>query len=268
MRRLGLCLALTGICAGALPCVAYAQAKSLNGFGIVMLHGKGGRPEGRIASLVSALRINGAMVITPIMPWHGRHGRPHGYTETYEQAMQKIERAMATLKSRGASKLVVAGQSFGANAALGYAVRHGRDLAAIVMLAPGHTPELKKNKAYLQSGVAKAKELIAAGRGDSTIMLPDINQGRTFQVGAKPTAYLSFFDPGGAAVMSRNAPAIPPLPLLWVIGRSDPLYPLGEDYAYGRAPKHAKSKYVVVNAEHRDVPEAARQEVIAWLKSL
>ena len=268
MYRMVSCLVLLGVCASAWSCPARAQATNLNGFGIVIMHGKGGGPEGPIASLVAALKSNGAMVSTPIMPWKGKQGRPDGYIETYDQALQKIERSVKELKSRGATKIVVAGQSFGANAALGYAVRNGQHLAGIMMLAPGHTPELGQSRAHVQTGVAKAKELVAAGRGDIVTTMPDFNQGQTFQVQAKPAAYLSFFDPDGAAVMSRNAGAIPPLPLLWVIGRSDPLFALGEDYAYARAPRHAKSKYVVINANHRDTPEAARQEVIAWLKSL
>ena len=85
---------------------------------------------------------------------------------------------------------------------------------------------------------------------------------------AKATAYLSYFDPDGPAVMPRNAAAMPALPLLWVIGRSDPLFGRGEGYAYARAPKHAKSRYVIVDANHRDTPTAARQAVIDWLKAL
>jgi pimeloyl-ACP methyl ester carboxylesterase len=266
MHRLAFCVAMAVLLAGGWTHAANAQAANLSGFGIVMMHGKGGGPEGLIAPLVSALKDNGAMVSTPIMPWHGKHGRPDGYMETFDQAMQKITGSVSELKLRGATKIVVAGHSLGANAALAYAVRNGRGLAGIMMLAPGHTPELVLSR--VQPGVAKAKELAAAGRGDTATTLPDFNQGQQFQVRAKPAAYLSFFDPHGPAVMSRNAAAIPPLPLLWVIGRSDPLFARGEGYAYARAPKHAKSKYVIITANHRDTPEAARQEVITWLKSL
>jgi pimeloyl-ACP methyl ester carboxylesterase len=214
MRTFVFSLALVEILTGALPCIAYAQAKNLNGFGIVMMHGKGSMPEGPITPLVAALKSNGAIVSTPIMPWHGRQGRPDSYIETYDQAMQKIARDVRELRSRGATKIVVAGQSFGANAALGYAVRDGQGLAGIMMVAPGHTPELRQSRAHVQTGVAKAKELIAAGRGDIVTTLPDFNQGQTFNVQSKPAAYLSFFDPDGAAAMSRNAAAIPPLPVL------------------------------------------------------
>ena len=34
------------------------------------------------------------------------------------------------------------------------------------------------------------------------------------------------------------------------------------------APKNPKSKYVEINVGHFDTPDAARQEVIRWLKAL
>ena len=43
------------------------------------------------------------------------------------------------LRSQGAARIVVAGQSLGANIALSYAVERG-NVAAVVMAAPGHNP--------------------------------------------------------------------------------------------------------------------------------
>jgi fermentation-respiration switch protein FrsA (DUF1100 family) len=87
-------------------------------------------------------------------------------------------------------------------------------------------------------------------------------------VNATAAASLSFFDPNGPAVIPRNAAAMPAIPFLWVIGRSDRLAEAGRNYAFDKAAKHPKSKYVEVNAGHFDTPNAARAEVIAWLKSL
>ena len=61
---------------------------------------------------------------------------------------------------------------------------------------------------------------------------------------------------------------MPAIPLLWVIGRSDPLAQAGRGYAFDKAAKHPKSKYVEISADHLGTPEAARQEVVLWLKSL
>jgi hypothetical protein len=68
--------------------------------------------------------------------------------------------------------------------------------------------------------------------------------------------------------MPKNAAAMKPVPFLWVIGRDDPLLSAGADYAFNRAPKNQKSKYLVVNARHENTPDMAKPEVVAWLKSL
>jgi pimeloyl-ACP methyl ester carboxylesterase len=236
--------------------------------GVVLLHGKGGGPGGLLARLAAALESSGAAVSMPAMPWRGSHGQPDGYLESYDQAMARIDRAVQQLRSRGARRIVVGGQSFGANAALGYAARRGGSLAAIVVLAPGHVPELPGFRKAVADGVSKAKQLVASGQGNAPTLLPDTNQGRRYQVSAKPTAYLSYFDPDGPAVMPRNASRMPAVPLLWVVGTGDAMYQRGEDYAYARAPKHPKSRYLVVSAGHADTPNAARDQVVAWLKAL
>jgi pimeloyl-ACP methyl ester carboxylesterase len=267
MRRYAVMVAMAVACSTGLVADAAAQQKALAGYGIVLMHGKGGRPDGLVASLAAALKAEGAVVVTPRMAWAGRDGRPDKYDVTYEQSLAQIDKAIEQLKGQGASKIVVAGQSLGANAAIGYAARHGDGLAAVIALAPGHTPERMGKREILQ-GVATARQLVAAGKGGVTTKLPDLNQGETSAVPATPTAYLSFYDPGGPAVIPRNAAAMPAIPFLWVIGRDDPLFAAGRGYAYDKAAKHAKSKYLEVNSDHADTPDVARRDVIAWLKSL
>src|SRR4051794_14706245 len=152
---------------GAPAPIAAAQTGALQGYGIVLLHGKGGQPGGNIGSLAAALEAAGATVLMPRMPWSGAQGHPEKYAVPYEQALAQIGPAIARLKARGASKIVVAGQSLGANAAIGYAARHGADLAGIVALAPGHTPERPGFRARVAEGVARAKELVGSGRGST-----------------------------------------------------------------------------------------------------
>jgi dienelactone hydrolase len=236
--------------------------------GVVLLHGKGGGPGGLLASLASALQSSGALVAMPAMPWRGSRGQPSAYLDSYDQAMGRIDRAVQDLRSRGAKRIVVGGMSFGANGALGYAARRGGGLAAVVVMAPGHVPELAGFRDAVADGVSRAKQLVASGQGNTPTMLPDTNQGRRYQVSAKPAAYLSYFDPDGPAVMPRNAARMPAVPLLWVVGTGDSMYQRGEGYAYAKVPKHAKSKYLVVSAGHADTPHAAREQVVAWLRSL
>jgi dienelactone hydrolase len=245
------------------PNTAVTQTQNLDGVGVVLMHGKGGAPGDFIASTAQALQAAGAKVVMPQMPW----ARARMYDVTYEQAMAEIDRAVAQLKAQGASKIVVAGQSFGANASIGYAARRG-GVAAVIALAPGHTPERPFFAKYTAPGVAKAKQLVTDGKGDLPDRFPDMNQGKTFEVRATAKVYLSYFDPNGPAGMPKNAAAMKPVPFLWVIGREDSLIEAGAEYAFNRAPKHSKSKYLVVNAGHANTPDVAKAELVAWLKSL
>jgi pimeloyl-ACP methyl ester carboxylesterase len=85
---------------------------------------------------------------------------------------------------------------------------------------------------------------------------------------ASPAAYLSMFDPDGPAVIPRNAAALQGVPLLWVVGEFDPIFARGRDYAFARAPKNARSRYIEVAAGHLAAPRVARTQVVEWLKSL
>jgi pimeloyl-ACP methyl ester carboxylesterase len=85
---------------------------------------------------------------------------------------------------------------------------------------------------------------------------------------ASPAVYLSMFDPDGPAVIPRNAAALRGIPLLWVAGEFDPIFARGRDYAFARAPKNAKSRYIEVWAGHLAAPWVARSQVIEWVKSL
>jgi dienelactone hydrolase len=256
----GLVLAVVVVCALH---SAVAQSPNLKGFGVVLMHGKGGAPGGLIASTAAALEAAGAKVVMPQMPW----ARARMYDASYDQAMAEIDRAVAQLKAQGVSRIVIAGQSFGANAAIGYAAR--RDgIDAIVALAAGHVPERPIFMQRSGPAVAKAKQLIAEGKGDQPGSFPDMNQGKTFDVRATPKVYLSYFDPAGPAPMPANAARMKAMPFLWVIGREDPLFSAGPAYAFDRAPKHAKSRYLEVNARHENTPDVSKDQVVAWLKSL
>ena len=265
-RRQSLVLLGSFLC--TIPSLARAQAANLSGMGVVLLHGKGGSPGGPLSSLAAGLQGSGAVVAMPAMPWQGSGGRPSGYMDSYDQAMARIDGAAQQLRSGGAKRIVVGGLSFGANAAIGYAARRGETLAAVMALAAGHVPEQAGFRKLVADGVSRAKQLVASGQGNTPIMLPDVNQGATFQVSARPSAYLSYFDPDGPAVMPSNAARMPALPFLWVVGTGDNMYQRGEGYAYARAPRHPKSKYLVVSAGHIDTPNVAREQVVAWLRTL
>ena len=249
-----------------LPQAATAQQRNLSGFGVVLMHGKGGQPGGLLTALAASLEAEGAKVIMPVMAWSGTRGRPTAYDVTYQNSFKAIDAAVAELRRSGVRRVVIAGQSLGANAAIAYAAQKPTGLAGVIALAPGHTPERMRHP-DIQAAIARARDLVAKGQGGARETWPDLNVGQSFTVTGTAQAYLSFFDPNGLAVMPRTAARLSS-PLLLVVGRSDPLYRLGRGYIFDQAKPHAKSRYLEINAGHFDTPSQAKDDVVAWLKTL
>ena len=263
--------ALAALGAAMSPNMSRAAAdEQLQGFGIVYLHGKASWPGAMNGGILSALRDEGALIATPEMPW-SFHRR---YAATYDQAMAEIDAAVAELKAKGARRIVVIGHSLGANAAIGYAARRRgmAELAGIVALSPAHLPEVGDMRDFVADAVARAKKLVAEGKGDVPQTFPDMAQGIPLIAHATPLVYLSWFDPDGPAVIPKNAAALGaaphPVPLLWVVGKLDPIDRRGPEYAFDAAAKNPKSKYIEVFAGHLTTPLVARKQVVAWINSL
>ena len=239
-----------------------AHAGNLQGTGVVFLHGKGVWAGAFDGGIPGALEAEGAVAVSPEMPW----SLLRIYGATYEDAMREIDTAVAGLKAKGATRIVIIGHSLGANAAIGYAARrHG--VAAVVALSPGHLPETAEMRARTAEAIAQARGLLAAGEKSRRIW-PDRIQGIPTYATASPAVYLSMFDPDGPAVIPKNAAALRGVPLLWVVGESDPIFVRGRDYAFSRAPKNPKSRYIEVAAGHLTAPRTARAQVVEWVKSL
>ena len=231
--------------------------------GIVLMHGKGGTPDGHVAELASALRAKGYPVSTPTMPW----SKDRIYDASFEGSMREIDREVDALKAKGAKLVVVAGQSIGANAALGYGAARDH-VDAIIAMSPGHNPDGAAFVRRLGTDLARAKELIAAGKGKDKQSFADLNQGQMMRVSATPEAYVSWLDPDGRAIMAKSAAAFrAPTPLLVVVGKGDRTAPSPDDF-FTKAPPHPRSKFVTVSAGHFDLPGVAADVVSAWLATL
>ncbi|MBI5519353.1 MAG: alpha/beta hydrolase [Desulfovibrio sp.] len=242
------------------PAAAAAEAKC----GVVLLHGKHGSPDRYIAGLAQSLREAGYMVATPEMPWSRRRAYNAGFLE----GLAEVDAAVKELRAKGAPAVVVGGHSLGANAALAYAAR-SPGLAGVICLAPGHSPESGRMRDQAAESVARAKALVAEGKGERVSTFADLNMGKTFDLTATAAAYLSYFDPDGPAVMPRSAAMLnPPVPVLWIAGAADPLSRSGPGYGFDKAPAHPKSRYAVVQADHLGTPEAAKAMVLEWLGAL
>ena len=234
--------------------------------GIVFLHPKWGLsgPKSPVGPLIQALGNAGFLVDAPEMPW----SRNRAYDRDVDGALAEVDAAVKRLKDKGAKRIVVGGQSMGANVALAYAAR--RDgLAGVMAIAPGHTPEQEGFRKALTADYERARKMLADGKGDVKDNFMDSNQGRTEKKPASARAYVSWLDPNGAAVIPKNTAMLKPgVPLLWVVGDDDPMSKRGQGYAYAKAPAHPKNAYTTVKGGHVDTSRIASGEIIAWLKGL
>ncbi len=250
------------VLAFVLAVAAPLQAAGLQGTGVVFLHGKGVWPGAFDGGIPGALEAEGAQVASPEMPWSFRRM----YGATFDQAMTEIDAAVAELKAKGATRIVIIGHSLGANAAIAYAARRSV-VAAVVAIAPGHLPETAEMRARTRDALAEARQMYAAGQQDRHTW-PDLVQGIPTFASATPGVYLSMFDPDGPAVIPKNTAALRPIPFLWVVGDGDPIHQRGRDYAFARGAKNPASRYIEVVAGHLTTSLAARAQVVEWLKAL
>lgn len=247
----------------ALSATGYAA----DAVGVVLMHGKnpGGPNWQGTQGLVGKLEQAGVHVLEPEMPWSRRR-----YIDAdFDTAMREIDSQVKALRAKGAQRIVLAGHSMGCPAAMPYAARHG-GVDALVLLAPGHVPVAYFNRpqlAIVRESVEKAREMVARGKGDlANQAFSDINQGNRLTVFTTAKTYLSYFDPTGDAEMSITAPRIGVgVPVLWVIGRSDPLFAAGRAYVFDKLPANPRSRHLEIDANHLTTPALASDQVVAWL---
>ena len=227
---------------------------------IILMHGKWGSPP---APLDSNFSIQKFHVVSPLMPWAG----VSGYDKTYEQALKEINTLVIKLRVSGFKKVIIGGQSFGANGALAYAAAYG-DVDGLVLFAPGHNPDIDRNN---QPGiVSDALKNIKEGRPDQLIQFTDYNDGsRQKIVQARSDIFYSFFAEDSLANMSESAKKVKkPVPTIVFMGNGDYVTKKGSGYFFDKLPKHEKSKYQISSASHRNVPLASFDATLDWIKEI
>ena len=260
LARLGRWLSLALVLAW--PSSAWLQTATTPACAVVLMHGKWGGPQG--LALFAGKVEAACHVVLLERPWSGRRA----YDQPYSVALKEISTQVQTLRDKGYRQVLVGGQSFGTNAALAYMAEAG-DADGVLALAPGHSPRVMYQQGMGRAEVDQARTLVAAGQGAQRLTINDMNQGRRRNMTMSAETLLSYFDPDGLGHMPKTSANFKKaVPVLWVIGNQDPLYPAGEAYAYAKLPAHAKSRYLVVGAGHGDTPEVATAAVMEWLKGL
>lgn len=243
----------------------------IHGFGLTQVAPRRPQPFLRIEPLAVTLRKEGFAVVMPEMPWSVNRIMD----ATYDDAMKEIDAAVEKLKVGGTKKLVIAGHSLGANAALRYgATRSG--LAGLIGLAPAWHPPTANSFPHVKKDVDRSREMVAAGKGDEKDYFTGNNCCPLFSARfpATPRIYLSYYDPDGNALMPRNAAAVK-APVLWILGKDDGLFQVYsadgidyENFVYEKLPQNPFNRKVIISSDHAGTPEKAASEVVKWLKSL
>ncbi|HZL60082.1 MAG TPA: alpha/beta hydrolase [Stellaceae bacterium] len=234
--------------------------------GIVLMHGKQGNPQSPfLAGLARALTGAGYLVELPEMCWSGRRI----YDKPYPACLAEIDDAVARLKARGAVAIVIAGHSLGGSAALGYAAR--RDgIRAVVALAPAPQNNRLAAQPDVAASLEKARNLIAAGRGEIAVDLADYNNGRNGEgpitVHATPFAFASFVAPEGPGEIAANLPKVKAA--LLIVSGTDDRSQRNMGLLFPLAPENPQSALVFIHANHLATPQASIATVLSWLAAL
>ncbi len=253
--------ALVAVAASAaMPPTAMADTPLM---GIAIMHGKGGAPTRFVAVLASALADKGYLVANLEMPWSGRRE----YDVGVSRAEEEVEAALAALRAKGAQKLFVAGHSQGGVFAVYFAGKHSID--GVIAIAPGGSTGSQVFREQLGESVARARQAVAAGKGEEKLRLLDYEGSRgTSVVVVATSVYLDWFDPDGAMNLARTALAIkPPTPVLWLVATND--YPGLRKFnvpLYHRIPANPLNAFYEPNSSHTGAPIASLDEIVRWTR--
>lgn len=239
---------------------ATAQAPA-PAMGIVVMHGKGGGPGGLVNSLADGLSAKGYRVANLDMPWSGKRQ----YDSDVAAAEQQVSAALDELRTKGATKLFVAGHSQGAVFALHYASKHPLD--GLIIIAPGGSTASGFYRQQVGASVARARGLVAAGKGDDRGEFDEFEGGRgRWTVHTTAAIYLGWFDPDGAMNQQKTSRALPnTLPVLHVAPTSDyPALLKTKQAMFSDLPQNSQTRLYEPASDHRNAPRDALNEIIRW----
>lgn len=239
-------------------------ATSASEIGVVVMHGKGGRPGKFVDELASAFEREGFQVANLEMPWSGsRH-----YDVDMNGGADEITHALDVMRVNGARKVFVTGHSQGGLFALHYGGLHRVD--GLVPVAPGGQVDAGSFVSALGQYVAKAKQMIEEGRGNEKADFADYEGSRgTNTIITTAAIYLNWFDPNGAHTSRAFRNVKENTPVLYVAPKRDyPGLQKIKHQNFGALPSHAQTRLYEPDSDHLNAPAAAASEVILWIRQI
>lgn len=233
--------------------------------GIVIMHGKGGSPTKFVAGLARTLEGKGYLVANLEMPWSGSRN----YDVPVSRAEEEVEAAVAGLRGKGAKKVFVSGHSQGGLFALHIASKQLAD--GVIAIAPGGSVSSPVFREKLGESVARARQLVAEGKGNEPARLEDYEGSRgTYPIVTLPAAYVTWFDPEGAMNAPRAARAAnPQVPILWIVPKRD--YPgllKSSPLVFRMLPANALTRLHEPEADHLGAPSASAEAIVRWTREV
>lgn len=248
------------VAAAALPWAAPAQPAA-PAIGIVIMHGKGGMPDGLVRPLADGLTQKGFLVANLQMPW----SRDRKYDVEVAAAVNEVSAAIKDLRGKGAKKIFVAGHSQGAVFALHYAVKQAPD--GLIIIAPGGDVSTRFYRQQVGSSVSRARSLVSDGKGNEMGEFDEFEGGRgNWSVRTTAAAYFSWFDPDGAMNQEKSSTALPKtLPVLHVAPTSDyPALLRAKQSMFNALPDHPQKRLYEPDSDHRNAPRDSVDEIARW----
>lgn len=219
--------------------------------GFLLLHGKGSGPNYPTCSTTAVYH---KMIADGDMADHVANSWALGklYQYPFEQCITDVQHGIDRLVARGATRIHIVGHSLGANIALYYATQY-TNFKSIVALAPAHNTHLSKFNQWSLWSRNKAQALINQG-DDAMADFVDVAMAEVYITQGKPSAYLSFLNPAGNTVMTRNVrKLLKPVNLFVATGSNDLTQVEVESMIYNPAAKTPASQLLHTNDGHTDI---------------
>ncbi|OGI43262.1 MAG: hypothetical protein A2150_00680 [Candidatus Muproteobacteria bacterium RBG_16_64_11] len=118
----------------------YTEAANAR-MGLVVVHGIGIHPDwGMIGTLRQRLPDHGYATLSIQMPILAADAKPEAYPVTFPEAVERLQRAVAYLKSKGYKRIALVSHSMGSRMSHGYMIHNPTDVSAWAALGTGTGP--------------------------------------------------------------------------------------------------------------------------------
>lgn len=118
----------------------YTEAANAR-MGLVVVHGIGIHPDwGMIGTLRQRLPDHGYATLSIQMPILAVDAKPEAYPATFPEAVERLQRAVTYLKSKGYKRIALVSHSMGSRMSHGYMIRNPADVSAWAALGTGTGP--------------------------------------------------------------------------------------------------------------------------------